>query len=182
MPKKQKQTTPEVTPVTPTAPDTLAWPAVGETRSLPCQLRPAELAEKADEQARHQLDLGKIEGEKKSAMSQFTARIDEKKSQLYTLAQVISDRSEYRSIKCEWRFEQAGFNAEGEPIYHPEQKTLVRLDTGAAVEVRAITEVERQLKLDLETETDAAIGSEGEADEDGDVTAPETPQSDEDED
>lgn len=145
MPKKSS--TPVLEPETPKA---SPWPESKESRSLACKLSPAELSDKSDEMARHQLEVNNIEAAKKSAVSQFKARLDEKASQLTVLAQAIADRSEYRTVKCEWRFEQAGFNSDREPIFHPEQKTLVRLDTGEAVEVRAITDSDRQMKLNLE--------------------------------
>jgi len=145
----------------PEAPKASPWPEVKESRSLACKLAPGELAEKSDEMARHQLEVNNIEAAKKSANSHFKARLDEKAAQLTGLAQAIADRAEYRSVKCEWRFEQAGFDSDRNPVFHPEQKTLVRLDTGEAVEVRAITDSDRQMKLNLDDMASTAAAEGG---------------------
>jgi hypothetical protein len=142
----------------PEEPKANPWPEVKESRSLPCKLGQAELSEKSDEMARHQLEVNNIEAAKKSANSHFKAKLDEKAAQLTGLAQAIADRAEYRSVKCEWRFEQAGFDSDRNPVFHPEQKTLVRLDTGEAVEVRPITDAERQMKLNLEDPSQSEAG------------------------
>lgn len=139
-----------------------AWPQKTEKRSLPVKLSDLELRERADELAGAQIRLSEIEDEKKSAVSQYKASIDSKQGEIARLSHVIRDRSEQRNIKCEWRFEQSGFDATGQPVWHPEQKTLVRVDTGESVEVRAITDEERQLKLDLDTKAAAEADAEAE--------------------
>ena len=53
-------------------------------------------------------------------------------------------------MKCHWRFECAGLDsATGAPIFHPDKKALIREDTNEVVEVRDISEDERQLALPL---------------------------------
>lgn len=128
----------------------VAWPEHRERRHLPTSLTPEEIASNAEELARCQLDLQRIESEKKEAADDFKARLSSTKARIEKLSLAITDREIQKSVPCEWRYEVAGFDADGNEIYHPEKKTLVRLDTRTSVEVRDITDEERQGKLKLE--------------------------------
>ena len=61
---------------------------------------------------------------------------------------IVSDGKEERSVECRWIYECSGIDSHsGKEIYHPEKKTLIRLDTGKVVEVRDILQDERQMSL-----------------------------------
>lgn len=157
MAKKQKTTTAEVT-----EPVATGWPSATEKRQLPVKLNPEQLREKSEEMARATQDKCRLVDQKKSAASQYKASIDAKESIINELAQAITDGAEHKQVNCSWAFEQAGFDSDGAPVFHPEKKTLVRLDDNTAVEVRSITDEDRQMKLKLEDDVVATVGAEAE--------------------
>lgn len=103
---------------------------------------------------RRQADLvTEIDGlndSKKASAAQYKADIELREGELRSIASRVRSGHEERRIKCQWRFECAGLEADGTPIYHPEKKALIRLDSDVVVEVRDITDEERQISLPLD--------------------------------
>lgn len=129
------------------------WQESTENRCLRCTVKPSEMNDLAKEQSELIQEVDSLEEAKKASASQYKAHIDEKSARARRIAGHITNGWIEKDVKCEWKFECSGFDsATGEPIYHPEKKALIRLDTGEVVEVRDITNDERQLALPIEQE------------------------------
>lgn len=146
MPKAAKST------LAPAAPETIttsgatptAYPEVTEARSLKTYLNDKEKRDASLESARLVQEISGLEEDKKASASDYKARIEGRQARQTHLARLVIDGWEDRSIKCEWRFECAGLDDSGKPIYHPEQKCLVRTDTNEVVEVTGMMEADFQ--------------------------------------
>lgn len=153
-----KKTAPS-TPELPTASDaspSLHWPEKTETRCLRCDLSPTDRDKYGRESAELVHAITRLEDQKKASASSYKAGIDEKAARLKRISGYVTEGWEERPIKCEWRFECSGIDsATGEPIYHPEKKALVRLDTMEVIEVCDISGDERQMALPMEEQKPA---------------------------
>lgn len=128
------------------------WPESTEKRHLRCELRSIERDKYGRESADLVHKIVRLEDQKKASASSYKAAIDEQSARLKRISGYISEGWEEREVKCEWRYECSGIDSEtGDPIYHPEKKALIRLDTNEVVEVCDITNDERQLALPIET-------------------------------
>ena len=149
MPKKQdKETTPPADAPPSAAP--AQYPEVTESRRLKTFLKEGEKRDASLESARLVQEIAGLEEEKKASASDYKARIEGKQARQTLLARLVIDGWEERPQKCAWYFECAGLDADGNKIYHPEQKALVRLDTNEVVEILAMTETDfasRELAL-----------------------------------
>lgn len=100
-----------------------------ETRELPCELTPAELAARADAMAEAELAVERLKLERGEVSDAIKAqRLLRRK-----LAGVIDTGIERRDVRCVWT-EDFTHNC-----FH-----LVRQDTGEVVDTRAMTAADRQ--------------------------------------
>lgn len=99
-----------------------------------------ELADIAGQLARRNTEAAELEDRKKQVVSDFSAQITAAKAEISRLARLYSNGHEYRNIDCEVRFNDP---ASG-------RATIVRLDTGEVVKVRAMTGDELQQSLPFE--------------------------------
>ncbi len=131
------------------------WPENKERRNLEVVLRPDERLAIAEENARLGSEVDQLEDEKKASASRYKAKIEEVQSRIRLNNTYVASGRRDKEVDCVWIYEVAGFDSEGKPIEHADKKTLVRSDTGEAVEVRDIAETERQAALPLDDEQDA---------------------------
>ena len=133
------------------APTQMNWTPKTETRCLRCDLNPTDRNKYGRESAELVHAITRLEDQKKASASSYKAGIDEKSARLKRISGYVSEGWEERQIKCEWRFECSGIDStSGEPIYHPEKKALIRLDTNEVIEVCDITNEERQMALPMD--------------------------------
>jgi hypothetical protein len=142
----------QVTEVKPETAPEWQWPSNREKRLLEVQLQPTERLTIAEENARLGNEKDQLEDNKKAAVSRYKAQIEDVEARIRLNNTYVSTGKRDKEVPCEWVYEQAGFDSTGEPIEHPEKKTLVRLDTMEAVEVCDILESERQAALQLDLE------------------------------
>ncbi|MEN3940696.1 hypothetical protein WJU23_05325 [Prosthecobacter sp. SYSU 5D2] len=131
-----------------------SWPESQEHRILRCDLSEKETQIYGKEQAELHQEIDSLEEEKKSSASNYKARIEEKGARARRIGNYITSGWQEKDVQCSWIYETAGRDqATGEMIFHPEKKSLVRDDTGEVVEIREITNEERQMALPMDTET-----------------------------
>lgn len=152
MPQKTKVNAPNDGLQSETAPPVMHWPEATEKKYLRCELHDKERLAYCDESATLVERIEQLEDQKKASASQYKSAIEEKAARLSRVSSYIRNGWEEREVSCHWRYECSGLEPDGTPIFHPEKKTLVRDDTGEAVEIREITQEERQLALPLEGE------------------------------
>lgn len=110
------------------------------TRSLPCRLTDSELLTKADELSVVVQEVSAEEDRQTDVKAQMKAKLTELDARKTRLAITIGRKEEYRDVRCEVQADaQAG------------TVTVIRMDTGEALETRPMTEDERQRALPLET-------------------------------
>lgn len=148
------------------APTQMNWTPKTETRCLRCDLNPTDRDKYGRESAELVHAITRLEDQKKASASSYKAGIDEKAARLKRISGYVSEGWEERQIKCEWRFECSGIDStSNEPIYHPEKKALIRLDTMEVIEVCDITNEERQMALPIEEKpAEAEPGNEDDED------------------
>lgn len=105
------------------------------TRSVRYDFTASEIHDLSMDLANKTKELSAISEEKKSATSQFTARINEAKAATNKLSNLVTDGFEYRDVECEVQY------------HKPEQgkKTFIRLDTSKVVAVEQMTEFDYTL-------------------------------------
>lgn len=135
-----------------TAPPSFNWPESTQKKHLRCELNNIDRLAYCDESAVLVEQIEQLEDQKKASASQYKSYIEEKAARLSRVSSYVRNGWEEREVSCYWIYECSGLESDGTPIYHPEKKTLVRDDTGEAVEIREITQEERQLALPLEGE------------------------------
>ncbi len=117
---------------------------------LKCDLTDAEIADTARDLARANSQKKSIEDQKKEVDAQLKADIAAQDSIIGRLSALINTGHEYRNIECRIELDT------------PEsgKKTIIRLDTGEIVNVKPMTDEDRQMALDLQTEAEAATQKE----------------------
>lgn len=149
MPKNAKTNVIEMEP--PAEAPKPQWPEAKEKRSLRCDLKPQEINELGRANAQLGQDIDRLEDSKKASAEQYKANITEKEARRRANETSIRNGWVERDVDCVWEFEVAGVDAgTKEKVFHPEKKTLFRSDTGEVVEIRDITEGERQMALPLD--------------------------------
>lgn len=127
------------------------WPDSTEHRSLRCDLSVQEAAVYGKEQSELIQEVERLEDQKKASASHYKSLVEEKSARARRLAGYITSGWQEKTVPCHWVFEAAGCDgSDGSVIYHPEKKTLVRDDTGEVVEIREITNEERQMALPID--------------------------------
>lgn len=119
-----------------------------EKRHLAHDFTDDELRSLGDELANETMNLQNLESEKKSVVSQYKSKADEIKAKIQTISANIAARREFRWTDCEVRFNEPRTG----------KKTVVRMDTGATVEVTNMTPDEMQLKINLPETVDKSTG------------------------
>lgn len=103
-----------------------------ETRELLCKLNDTELLHRGDAMADAELRIEQI----KLKRSEFGDKLKAERAMRRKLAGVIDSGEERRDVRCVWieKFEQNCFE-------------LVRQDTGAVIDTRAMTAADRQTDM-----------------------------------
>jgi hypothetical protein len=140
------------------------WPESTERRTVIVPLDEHDLAEKSKEMAEIIMERDRTKMRAKNAAAAYKAEVDELDERLGIIAVKVDGGGDEKSVECEWHYETYGYDGgkftaafPGMPvnfadtglIFHPEYKTLVRLDNGEAIEVGMITTEERQMDLSL---------------------------------
>ena len=107
-------------------------------QDLKCTLTEAELLKAAREMADAQNRAAELEAEIKNYQTQAKSRLASEESLVAAKASVIRCGYEFRQVECDviWCYETG-------------LVTNVRTDTGETIETRAMSESERQLKINL---------------------------------
>ena len=108
-------------------------------QQLPVPLTEEELKQRGKDLAKTHQDIGEIERHKKEINDDFKAKISALEASTSSLSRAISNGYEYREVECEWAF-----------FWEKGEKHMVRLDTGETVEIRKISDFERQERLPLD--------------------------------
>lgn len=125
------------------------------TEYLKCDFTDSEIAEAAKELARANSRKASIEQQKKDVDAQLKSEIVAQETIIGRLAAQINTGSEYRNVECRVELDtpEAG------------KKRTIRLDTGEEVSVKAMTDTDRQMVLDLQGKAEAAEAEEKKAKE-----------------
>lgn len=133
-------------------PPRVDWPESTENRELGVTLSD-------EERIRHGLHLcdqlreaEALAEEKSATAKRYAAAIESKEKEIEETKDIFKTGKVRRNVPCQWKFQIHGLDAEGNGIYHSEMKTLVRDDTGEVVEVKPITQEDRQMNLGLDPE------------------------------
>lgn len=105
-------------------------------KMLKCHFTQDEMTEFRDNLANSIMDLSSIEDEKKSVMSDYTAKINEKKAMINRVASNIRNGYEHREVKCRIDYD-----------FTRRVKTFAREDTGEIVQEEVITADECQVEI-----------------------------------
>lgn len=131
------------------------WPESREPRQLFVDLKPEELAVASRLLAETVPHINSLEEAAKASAAQHKVGIQAVHVEQSRLSGLVTQKKEERKVDCAWIYECAGTDSQsGDKILHPEKKTLFRLDTGAAVEIRDIANEERQMSLIPEDKPD----------------------------
>lgn len=105
-------------------------------KMLKCHFTQEEMTEFRDKLANSIMDLSSIEDEKKSVMSDYTARINEKKAMINRVASNIRNGYEHREVKCRIDYDITR-----------RVKTFAREDTGEIVQEEVMSPDEFQQEI-----------------------------------
>lgn len=130
----------------------IEWPESTETRELDVSLSDEEAAEQGKILVQRLKEKAGLVSQKKASAKDYDAQIETVDEAIEKVSTVVSTQVERRGILCKWLYEVNGFDKDGKEIRHSEVKTLVRVDSGALVEVKPITSEERQMVLPLNDE------------------------------
>lgn len=124
----------------------------------------AEVADFARGLAQANRKRSSIEQQKKEVDTQLKAEIEAENTNIKRLSDHISNGHEYRNVECRVDLDT------------PEdgKRSIVRLDTGEVVKVQPMTDMDRQMRLELKTAEEARIAAEPVAEEKADDPAPQT--------
>lgn len=106
---------------------------------LKCILTQDERNTLGDDLAQQYIDIQQLEEQKKSATSNFKAKIDAATADASQKARVLKDGYEMRDVEVETRYDASIGLA-----------IIVRKDTGEIIKQRPLTQEERQQELELE--------------------------------
>jgi hypothetical protein len=112
------------------------------TQLLRCQLSDDEQIQSGKELADATNELTELENEKAQIVSDFKARMTAVEARVAVLGNKLRSGYEFRQVECSVTMD----------IPEPGQKQTVRLDTKEVVATAAMTEDEKQRKLELDQE------------------------------
>jgi len=115
------------------------------TEHLKYQFSDSEIAEMAKESARASKMQQSIELRQKEIVSQLKADIALQQGIVVRLSGLIDNGFEYRMIECRVELDSP----------EPGKKRIIRNDTGEEVAVKAMTDTDRQMVLDLQEKAQA---------------------------
>lgn len=123
-------------------------------KDLDCRLSDAEMLELGKQLARANTELEEAEEKKREVTKQLAADVESARNNAVSLSRRLNRGAEFREVNCE-------------VIRDLETCTVrtVRLDTYEVVSERAMTDEERQLKLDWEERAAAAADTQAQVDE-----------------
>lgn len=145
------------------------FPSKKEIRSLPVPLTPEEHQASALKLADVIDEIQDLEAEKKAESARIAEAIKDAETKQRLLQSRVRSQSEEKRVVTRWLFGVRG-TADGQPFFDNDYKTLVRLDTGAAVEILPIREDERQLPV---MEAEPAVA--GDSEDGPEVPGPDVP-------
>lgn len=108
------------------------------TRELECDLSDAELRERGELMAADERAIERLKHRRKALNADIRGKLDN----MTTLAIAIDTRKEVREVACTWR-----------PDYERKQWELMRDDTQAVIQTRAMSALDLQTRLPLESAT-----------------------------
>lgn len=123
----------------------IPWIKKPASEFLKVEFDDKQIMELATDLARLTRELGVQKENKKAAVSQLTAEIDATESKITSVSTKITDRGEFKNVRCEWTFDDP----------KPQWKTLRRLDTGVEVKTSMMSEADCQQTLFEEDETES---------------------------
>jgi hypothetical protein len=112
------------------------------TQLLRCQISDDEQIQSGKELADATNELTELENEKAQIVSDFKARMTAVEARVAVLGNKLRSGYEFRQVECSVTMD----------IPEPGQKQTVRLDTKEVVSTAAMTEDEKQRKLELDQE------------------------------
>jgi len=125
-------------------------------RELKIPLRDDELLAKADQLAHVLADVARLEGDKKSYISQNKASMDIAAGEASSLGKQIAEKAEWRKVEC---IEERDFCEKKRRVINP--------ITGEIIEERTMTVEELQMEFGFDAVNAALKGIGAEAPEDG---------------
>ena len=133
-----------------TPPVRLTWHESVETRELPVDLSETAVIERARQMITERRECDALADAKKASADKYKVLIEAKEAEITISEDVVNTGKTRVLVPCRWIFEANGVDAIGAPQYHSDMKTLLREDTGEAVQVLPITNEDRQVSLPLE--------------------------------
>lgn len=125
------------------------WPEATETRELPIELSDEQAHDFALDLIDTMQGVSALEREKKAEAKEFDRRISEKETRIEELQGIVRSKQSRGQVACHWEFEANGHDPDGNLKFHSGMKTLIRDDTGEAVEIKEINSADRQMVLPL---------------------------------
>lgn len=136
------------------------WPEATETRELTTKLTDSSRIVVVMDYFKQQARVEGLQREKKAAAKEFDNEIDAAEKVMNDLADSVKTGTARGSVLCTWLFEVNSLDPDGKPIYHSGTKTLVRSDTGEVVEIKPISQEDRQMTMPLTDEEQQAANIE----------------------
>ena len=130
------------------------WQSKSETREIGVPLTREEIQDHATTLADTVTTIQELEDEKKINGDRINGAIKEQEKIQNRVSALIRQGHDTKPVPCVWLFEIAGRNDSGAFIRDANYKTIIRQDTGAVIEVKPITNEERQMGLPLEEEAE----------------------------
>ena len=127
----------------------LNWPTSETMRQLGVPLSKEELGKAAHELVDTIRRIGELEDEKKDAVDRIKSLILAQEKEQNRLIVLVERGSDEKDVPCAWVFGIRGRDDDGRFIRDGNMKTLVRKDTGEVVEIRAVTDDDRQMNLPI---------------------------------
>lgn len=109
-----------------------------EFRELPCKLNDAERVELVNQLSEHYESLAEVEIEMKIASNDFKSKLKGLESEIREKSRLVRTGIEYRKVGCDVVLD-----------YEMGSVNVVRSDTDEVVESKAMTDEQRQQRLDL---------------------------------
>jgi hypothetical protein len=110
-------------------------------QQLPVQLTEDEIKQRGKDLAKTHQDIVEVERHKKEINDDFKAKLSALVASACSLSRAISNGYEYREVECNWAY-----------FWEKGEKHMVRIDTGEVVEIRKISEYERQDRMLIDSE------------------------------
>lgn len=137
----------------------LNWPQAETMRELGVPLSKEELGKAAHELVDTIIRIRELEDEKKSAADRIKGLIGDQETKQNRLTVLIDRGTDEKDVPCVWVFGIRGRDDAGKFIRDGNMKTLVRKDSGDVVEVRAVTDSDRQMCLPIPEEPEEPTGT-----------------------